>query len=158
MRIKPQTFLVLIVTFASCNSAWAQLPDQRNTVGDGSLRTLIRSSPTLSITPARRELGRSFWVPWGILAGLAVADNELTATCVHNPNCVEANPILGRRPTRLELYGVKGTLLGTAFYLSQKRKREGKSDWKIPLLIGIPVYGSVVILGAVHSEQHRSGL
>ncbi len=178
MRVKPPTLLVLTVAFAFCGSTRAQLPDRRDTVGDDSptetieqaeraviqvntkptdsLGTVLKPSPTSAFTPAHRVWGRSFWAPWGILAGLAVADNELSAACVHHPNCVESNPIFGPHPTRLELYGVKGAFLGTAFYLSQKRKREGKWDWTIPLIVGIPVYGAIVTLNAIHIEQHRS--
>ena len=55
---------------------------------------------------------------------------ELTAHCVHQPGCVEGDPVFGKRPSRAEMYGIRGKLVGLSFYLV-----EGKS-WRETVLHG----------------------
>jgi hypothetical protein len=178
MQCALQMSLMLSIALAWCTPSHAQLPDRRDLVddekisesvrrlGDGAIKLRAQTRPQVQARSdnssdkppvvARQTLGKPFWVWWAVLGSLAVADNELTAQCVHNSNCSELNPILGRKPTRLELYGVKVSLLGALCYFSSRRKIQGKTDWKLPLMVGIPVYGAAAISNAIQLSRIRS--
>ena len=79
---------------------------------------------------AQSHLGKKFWIPWILNAAFTVTSIELTENCLHSHQCVEGNPLFGKRPSRLELYGVRRGLLGAGFYLARKSKQDGGSAWK----------------------------
>lgn len=81
---------------------------------------------------AHPHLGKPFWVPWIANFGMLIATTEMTQSCLHaRPQpCVEGDPILGKRPSRLEIYGVRGGLLAGAFYFARRSKLHGGSSWK----------------------------
>jgi hypothetical protein len=163
MHLKPQAVVVVGFALLWCTASRAQLPDQRDGFPDAGVAAADSSAASqprpnrfsASLISAHPKLGKVFWISWGSLAALAIADNELTARCVQNHNCVELNPILGRRPTRPELYGLKATVLGIGFYLSRRSKLHGRSDWKIPPMVGIPVYGGAVVSDAIQISRIR---
>jgi hypothetical protein len=87
-----------------------------------------RTAPVL----ARPHLGKLFWVPWIANFGMLVATTEMTENCLHaHPEpCVEGDPILSKRPSRVEIYGIRGGLLAGAFYFARRSKLHGGSSWK----------------------------
>lgn len=101
----------------------------------------LPSKPMIPIAPHAR-LGKLFWVPWIANFGMLVATTEMTENCLHaRPEpCVEGDPILGKRPSRLEIYGIRGGLLAGAFYFARRSKLHGGSSWK---------YGTAVVTGGM---------
>ena len=97
-----------------------------------------RVSTDQEVPRVRRPLGRRFWVSWAALAALTVASTELTMACTHRPGCTEGNPIWGKHPTRLEMYGIRGGLLGAGFLLSRSLRRDGDTWWKLMPAVVIP--------------------
>lgn len=88
--------------------------------------TQVHPSPgDASVKRAHPRLGKKFWIPWTMAIAFSIADVELTAHCVHQPGCSERNPLLGQKPSRPELYAIKGAATGLAFYFSRKWKLEG---------------------------------
>lgn len=90
----------------------------------------MTNAPPTKLDP---RLGKSFWITWGLAIGFSVASTELTAHCVHIPGCSETNPVWGSKPTRLELYTIKGGIDGLGFYFSRKWKLDKNGDswgWK----------------------------
>jgi hypothetical protein len=86
-----------------------------------------RNSEIETATP---HLGKSFWVPWVAAVGLSVASTELTVHCETTYGCSQPNTMWGSSPSRLELYGIKGSIDAVGFYFSRRLKREGRSGWK----------------------------
>jgi hypothetical protein len=82
------------------------------------------------IETAAPHLGKSFWFPWVAAVGLSIASTELTAHCETTYGCSQPNPMWGSSPSRLELYGIKGSVDAVGFYFSRRLKREGRSGWK----------------------------
>ncbi len=106
--------------------------------------------PTAPTPPARKRLGKKFWIAWGFAFGMMVADAEITAHCLKRPTCIEGNPILGKKPSRARIYGIKAIPAGLAFYLSQKWKRDDSGGWAIlPIAIG-SINGGAVIYNLAH--------
>jgi hypothetical protein len=94
--------------------------------------------------PIRPHLGKSFWIPWVANATLFVAWSELTTRCIQeNRQCEVGDPLLGKRPTRAEMYGVRGPLLALDFYLARREKlRPGVSGfwWKFSTYLPLVSY------------------
>ena len=65
------------------------------------------------------HLGKKFWIPWIVDAGLIVASTELDENCMHSNKC-EAQSIIGSHPSRLSLYSVRFGMDGLAFILARK--------------------------------------
>lgn len=116
-----------------------------------------RLSTDQEIVPAHRRLGKGFWLSWAAIAALSVASTELTMNCVHSPGCSEVNPMWGNKPTRLEMYGVKGALLGAGFLLSRSMKREGDPWWNLFPKVLIPVYTADTAWDAYQAAAHPHG-
>jgi hypothetical protein len=86
-----------------------------------------RNSEIETATP---HLGKSFWFPWVAAVGLSIASTELTVHCETTYGCSQPNAMWGSSPSRLELYGIKGSIDAVGFYFSRRLKREGHSGWK----------------------------
>jgi hypothetical protein len=86
-----------------------------------------RNSEIETATP---RLGKSFWFPWVAAVGLSIASTELTVHCETTYGCSQPNAMWGSSPSRLELYGIKGSIDAVGFYFSRRLKREGHSGWK----------------------------
>jgi hypothetical protein len=86
-----------------------------------------RNSEIETATP---HLGKSFWFPWVAAVGLSIASTELTVHCETTYGCSQPNPMWGSSPSRLELYGINGSVDAVGFYFSRRLKREGRSGWK----------------------------
>lgn len=108
-------------------------------------------SPTI---PVRRTLGKAFWIPWAANIGLTVASVELTEHCLSRGTCVEGDPIFGKDPGRLKLYGIRGSALGAAFYFSRRSKLKGTSDWKFVPFLMLPVNAADVAWDAYQTIFH----
>src|SRR5260370_23533072 len=51
---------------------------------------------------------RQFWLTVAGIFASSTFDAESTARCItHHPQCQEANPVFGPRPSRKRLYGIK---------------------------------------------------
>jgi hypothetical protein len=94
--------------------------------------------------PIRPHLGKSFWTPWVANAALFVTFNELTARCLQEARqCQIGDPLLGKRPTRAEMYGVRGPLMALDFYVARRAKlRPGESGfwWRFATYLPLVSY------------------
>jgi hypothetical protein len=96
----------------------------------------VLSAPaTESRTTTRTHLGRTFWLGWGLAAGLSVADAEMTMRCEHLAGCSEANPLFPKRPSRLELYAPRVGLLTAGMLLCRHWKRKNPESKDSTILI-----------------------
>ena len=82
------------------------------------------------IETASPHLGKSFWFPWTAAIGLSIASTELTVHCENTVGCSQPNPMWGSKPSRLELYGVKGGIDAVGFYFSRRLKHGERSGWR----------------------------
>ena len=79
---------------------------------------IIERTPPSQIKP--RIFNRTFAILAAVSAAAMVADVELTANCLKTSvNCHEANPLLGKDPSRARLYGVNVPLYAGEMMLSQ---------------------------------------
>lgn len=104
----------------------------------------------------KHRLNKKFWALWITTIGLAVADVETTAHCVQRPECQEANPLFGKRPSRARMYAIKGGVTALAFYLSQEWKRDqtgGSYAWWAPPLILAGTSGAGVVNNSINLSR-----
>lgn len=94
--------------------------------------------------PIKPHLGKSFWIPWVANTVLFVAFNELTARCLQGARqCQIGDPLLGKRPSRAEMYGIRGPLMALDFYVARREKlRPGESKfwWKFATYLPLVSY------------------
>jgi len=108
-----------------------------------------------NVVPAHPRLGKSFWVPWAANFALMVTANELTAACLHPNGCIEGDLLLGKRPTRVETYAVRGSLTGLLFYMARKSKLKGDGfGWKFPTYAILALYGLDAAHDAYGTAEH----
>ena len=77
---------------------------------------------------------KKFWAITALSAASTVADIEVTAHALQNPNCHEHNPLLGTHPSRAKMYGISvpaSTAYALVGYLLKKR---GVKIWAVPQL------------------------
>lgn len=101
------------------------------------------------------HLGKIFWSLWVANLALTVASIELTENCVRSHQCDEGNPLLGKRPSRLELYGVRLGLLGAGFYVARKSKLDGSSAWKYMTAVVTTAFAADTAWDAYGTATHR---
>ncbi len=123
--------------------------DKEADLGPKSPVAQERDSATLA-PPIRKRLDKKFWLLWGFAFGMMVADAEITAHCLKRPNCFEGNQILGKKPSRARIYGIKAMPTAVAFYFSQRWKRDDSGGWAIlPVAVG-SFNGAGVIYNLAH--------
>lgn len=76
-----------------------------------------------------------------VLFGGTAMDFESTESCLKRKTCQEANPLLGKNPSRARMYGIGMPLDALLFYVSVKRKQEGR---------GLLPFASMYVTGLAH--------
>src|SRR5271157_2740814 len=86
-----------------------------------------------------------------VLIGGTIADIETTQGCLSRHTCSEANPILGKHPSRAEMYAIAMPLDGLLFYISVKRKQSGRGLLPFTAMY---VTGLAHIVVAAHNRSY----
>lgn len=86
------------------------------------------------------RLGRKFWTPWIVDAGLIVANVELQEDCIHTTGCVEKSLIFGSHPSRFELYSLNFGLDGVLIHFARDDRLHRRKFWAdmetdVPLVV-----------------------
>jgi hypothetical protein len=104
---------------------------------------------------AHPHLGKGFWLPWIANFALMAASVELTANCLHSSQCVEADPLFGQRPSRAEMYAVKGGLLGLGLYVARNEKLKGEGfRWRFATYAILASYSLDTAHDAYETAKH----
>jgi len=121
-------------------SVWGQDPPRparaEAALGGSSLGpqrgTSSVSAPT-ELPKKKHKIDRKFWTVWIPAIVLQFADAGMTSYCVRQPNCAEANPLFGKKPSDLKLYSVKVATVGLFLYFSHSLRRDERSaTWLWP--------------------------
>ncbi len=89
---------------------------------------------TISPPVKPRIFNRTFAFLAALSAAAMVADVELTANCLKTVvNCHEANPLLGKDPSRERMYGINVPIYAGEMMLSRVLRRKERKAWMMPL-------------------------
>lgn len=98
-------------------------------------RTNFITEKTIPAPIRPRIFNRTFAILTAVSAAAMVADIELTANCLKTAvNCHEANPLLGKDPSRARLYGVNVPIFAGEMMLSRMLRRKERKAWMMPLV------------------------
>ncbi len=82
-----------------------------------------------------RIFDRTFAFLAAVSAAAMVADIELTANCLKTAvNCHEANPLMGKDPSRARLYGINVPIYAGEILISRLLRRKERNTWMMPLV------------------------
>ena len=81
-----------------------------------------------------RGVDKAFWLTTAVSAASTVADIEVTAHALQNPNCRERNPLFGTRPSRAKMYSISMPATTAYSLLGHVLKRHGIRIWAVPQL------------------------
>jgi len=123
-----------VVTSAFSNVSLEMASPSNSLVSPIAIEPVVQQPPT----PKKQHMvDRPFAILLAVSAAFTIADIELTANCVAtSARCREANPLLGRTPTRARLYGVNAPLYlgGALISRALHRKNPDKKLWVVPLV------------------------
>jgi hypothetical protein len=164
-----QGLALILLLFGLCLSAKGQQPvvtrpqnepvteetAPRGIPGDLEVPSSQGHSANQDVVRARPRLGKSFWIPWAANIALTVASVELTESCVRSHQCVEGNPILGRQPSRAELYGIRGGLLALGIFAARKEKLGGdRFLWKFATYVPLAAFSADTAYDSYETVEH----
>ena len=101
--------------------------------------------------PAAQTLDKPFALVTALNAAATFADLETTRRALAGGQCVELDPLVGRHPSTLKLYGGGVALLGATVALSYelKKHRAPRWLWIAPQAISAGAHG----YGAVYNRN-----
>jgi hypothetical protein len=106
-----------------------------------------------SLTEHDKSWGQAMSHPimWGTATALALStafDIEGTHACLRAHTCTEANPIMGKHPSRARMYGTAMPLNGVVIFAMGKLKKQGN---------GYTAFSLVSIMAYVHCYFGMTG-
>ena len=101
-----------------------------------ALILLFGVSATAEITKEKsgKIADKKFWAMTALSAASTVADIEVTAHALQNPNCHEHNPLLGTHPSRAKMYGISVPATTAYALVGYLLKKRGVKIWAVPQL------------------------
>jgi hypothetical protein len=99
------------------------------------------------ISPVKNKwhLDKKFWALWLPAIGMQLTDAAMTQYCVAQPDCRERNPLLGRRPSPLLIYGFKAGVVGVSYWFSRAGRQHRDKSW-IAYPIMLSAFGAAAVV------------
>lgn len=101
-----------------------------------------------------RVWDKHFWIATAIQTAAMVADVETTVAARNRHDLGESNPLLGKRPSRLELYSVEGAIEGGVLwgeYTLKDMSMDGSSQDRSMYHALIVIQTGIHAAGAIHN-------